>query len=98
VPGAKGLPGLFQHAAGRPGVLGRHAGVVSVGHGCAAGLGVAVGVLFQVCGQVFVGFGDPAEPVGRAGVAVVPVGMANQAVIRATPGAARKRRAAKPFR
>jgi len=36
---------------------------------------VAVGVVLQVGGQVFVGFGDAPEPVDGAGIGVVAVGV-----------------------
>jgi len=47
--------------------------------GRAAGAGpavaVAVGVVLQVGGQVFVGFGDAPEPVDGPGIGVVAIGV-----------------------
>src|SRR6266487_3864386 len=63
--GADGLPGLFQygqHAAGGLGVLAWHADVGPRWGGRAGpAVAVAVGVVLQVGGQVFVGFGDAPE-------------------------------------
>src|SRR5258708_30787812 len=79
VAGADGLPGLFQHgqhAAGGLGVLAWHADVGRRGGGRAGpAVAVAAGVVLQVGGQVFVGFGDAPEPVDGPGIGVVAVGV-----------------------
>jgi hypothetical protein len=77
--GADGLPGLFQHgqhAADGFGVPAWHAGVGPRPGGRAGpAVAVAVGVVLQVGGQVFVGFGDAPEPVDGPGIGVVAVGV-----------------------
>ena len=77
--GADGLPGLFQHgqhAAGSLGVPAWHAGVRPRRGGRAGpAVAVAVGVVLQVDGQVFVGFGDAPEPVDGPWIGVVAVGV-----------------------